>query len=318
MTRPLTSLTPGAPARWQSGPLLFEHRLQQMPEFDSSALEGLIQSYPREHYAIVHMGQQGADGRRVWREGEFAPMSGRQVLDAIAHGRLWLNLRNGGAVVPRFGELVRQIFAEAGALAAPLSSYDLHMGLLVSSPGAQVYYHADLPGQGLLQLQGSKRIYVYPPRKPFLTDQGLEDIALRQLEIGLHYEPAFDAAAEVFDLHPGQGLFWPLNSPHRIENHDCLNISMTLEYWTEQIRRRHMLNMANAILRHRFGYTARSRALAGPAFHAKAALQSLWRRSGRLDAMRRQARPVDFRLDPAHPGRIIDIAPAHVGAPPPG
>ncbi|MGN7918256.1 hypothetical protein [Lysobacter antibioticus] len=307
-THPLSDLGPQSPAQWQAAPLLFEHRLHLDPRFSREAIARTIERYPRRHYSIVHMGEQGANGKRVWREGEFGGLDGERVLEAIERGRLWLNLRNGQDLEPHCLEVLMGLFGEAGTLAPPLSSYDHRMGLLVSSPGAQVYYHADLPGQGLLQLHGRKRIYVYPPRLPFLSAEGLENIALSQLEVGLHYDPAFDAQAAVFDLEPGQGLFWPLNSPHRIENHDCLNISMTLEYWTEEIRRNHMINLANAILRRHLGYTPHTRKLSGPSFYAKAALQAAWRRSGRLDALRRTARPVDFRLDAEVPGRIVDLA----------
>ncbi|MEH6413491.1 hypothetical protein [Pseudomonas sp. CGJS7] len=306
-TAPFSSLSAQSPGQWQQAPLLFQHRLHTDPRLSKSAIAGLIGRYPREKYSIVHMGEQGANGKRVWREGEFGGLDGERVLDAIEQGRLWLNLRDGHEFDPFLGEVLGGLFAEAGALAAPMSSYDHRLGVLVSSPGAQVYYHADLPGQGLLQLHGRKRIYIYPPRLPFLSAEGLENIALSQLEVGLGYRPEFDSEAAVFDLEPGQGLFWPLNSPHRIENHDSLNISMTLEYWTQEIRRSHMINMANGILRRWFGHAPRSRQLAGPSFYAKAALQSLWRRGGGLNSLRRAARPIDFRLDPERPGRIVDL-----------
>ncbi|MGH8080916.1 MAG: hypothetical protein ACREP7_10095 [Lysobacter sp.] len=309
---PLSALNAQSPGQWQHAPLLFEHRLHTDPRFDKNAIAALIGRYPRDKYAIIHMGEQGANGKRVWREGEFGGLDGHRVLDAIERGRLWLNLRDGHDFDPVLHEVLMGLFDEAGALGAPLSSYDHRLGILVSSPNAQVYYHADLPGQGLLQLHGRKRIYIYPPRPPFLSAEGLENIALSQLEVGLGYEPQFDDHAAVFDLEAGQGLFWPLNSPHRIENHDCLNISMTLEYWTDEIRRNHMINMANGILRRYFGHAPRSRKLAGPSFFAKAALQSLWRRSGRLNSLRRAARPIDFRLDPEQPGRILDL---HDGRP---
>lgn len=303
----LSALTPQSPAQWQREPLRFAHRLHADPRFALPAIAGLIDRYPRRNYSIVHMGKQGADGKRVWREGDFGDLGGAGVLHAIERGRLWLNLRDGHELEPDLRAAMDGLFAEAGALAPPVSSYGHRLGVLVSSPGAQVYYHADLPGQGLLQLHGRKRIYIYPPKPPFLSAQGLENIALSQLEVGLGYRPEFDRDAVVFDLEPGQGLFWPLNSPHRIENHDSLNVSITLEYWTQHIRRSHMINVANGILRNHFGYAPRSRKLGGPSFYAKAALQSLWRRSGRLEAERRAGRPIDFRLDPDRPGAILDL-----------
>lgn len=288
--------------------MLFRHNLHLDPRFSREALGAAIQRYPRQDYAIVATGEQGKGNKRIWREGDFGELTGEQVLEAISQGRLWLNLRNSQAVLPELADVLPRIFSEAHALGPPYASFGHRMGILVSSPGAQVYYHADLPGQGLLQLHGRKRIYLYPPKPPFITPEGLENIALTQLEVGLHYDPRFDEDAKVFDLEPGQGLFWPLNAPHRIENHDCLNVSMTVEYDTPEIRRRHMINLGNAILRNHFGYSPRSRKLSGPSFHAKAILQAVWRRSGLLHSLRKSVRPVDFKLDPERLGRIIDLA----------
>ncbi len=63
---------------------------------------------------------------------------------------------------------------------------------------------------------------------------------------------------KVFELAPGELLSWPLNAPHRVEHLDCLNVSMTISYTTEDIRRLQQVNLANGILRHRFGMPARA------------------------------------------------------------
>ena len=55
---------------------------------------------------------------------------------------------------------------------------DRNAGILISSPNAQVYYHADLPGQSLWQIRGTKRVYIYPPVAPFLTPEQIERIIL--------------------------------------------------------------------------------------------------------------------------------------------
>ena len=126
----------------------------------------------------------------------------------------------------------------------------------------------------------------------------------------MRYEPDFDRHAKVFEIAGGDMLHWPLNAPHRVENLDCLNVSMTMEYWTEAIRRRQMINMANAILRHKIGIKPRSLETSGPGFWAKAALQAGVKRSGLLKKARKSRRPIEFRLDRTHPGRVIDIAEA--------
>lgn len=307
-----TEWTPAMTAAWADAPLSARHRLDTHPLFSFEALAELIERYPREHYALVHMGAQG--GRREWREGDIGGLPGAEVIGAIKAGRMWLNLRNIGAVDGRYREVLDQIFEEVRANVPGYDTYNRTSGILISSPNAQVYYHCDLPGQSLWQVHGRKRVYVYPNRPPFLSPEQLETIALYEVEVDMAYDPAFDRDATVFEISGGEMLHWPLNAPHRVENLDVLNVSMTTEYWTETIRRRQMLNMGNALLRTRLGITPRSTAIEGPGFWAKAALQAGVRRTGLLKQMRKAKRPIEFKLDRARPGQIVELA-AKVPAP---
>lgn len=294
-------------AKWEHDAVRIEHRLHKHPLFQFDALAELIDAYPRDHYALVHMGAQKE--RRLWREGEIGAMSGQEVIDAISKGRMWLNLRNVGAVDKRYRDVLDQIFEEVRTNVPGYDTYARTSGILISSPNAQVYYHMDLPGQSLWQLHGKKRVYLYPDKAPFLTFEQLERIALFEVEVDIPYEPWYDEHAQVFEISGGEMLHWPLNAPHRVENLDCLNVSMTTEYWTEAIRRRQMINMANGILRHKLGVAPKSVSTQGPGFWAKAALQAGVRRTGLLKKERKSRRPIEFRLDDKHPGQVIDIAP---------
>lgn len=291
---------------WGHQPLRIEHRLHQDPLFSPEALADLIDAYPREHYSLVHMGAQGQ--RRLWREGEIGGVPGREVMDAIAKGRMWLNLRNVHAVDPRYREVLDRMFAELSERVPGFSGPKRQCGILISSPKAQVYYHADLPGQFLWQIIGKKRVLVYPASPPFLTPRHLEDIALFDVEVDMPYADWYDGHAAVFDLEPGQALAWPLNAPHRVENYDCVNVSMTVSFTNEEIRRAQIVHLANGMLRHRFGMEPKSRAIAGPSFYAKALLQKALRDSSWVKRERSARRPVDFKLDGRRPGEIVDVA----------
>lgn len=293
------------PDRWQSEPLKIGHDLNRSPLFSMDGLADLIDRYPREHYALVYMGAQGE--RRFWREGDLGGMRGKDVIKAIESGRMWLNLRNVMRVDPRYMTICEAIFGDIERRVPGLDTFNHGLGILVSSPKAQVYYHADLPGQSLWQIHGEKRVFLYPPKAPFLTDRQLEDIALFQVEVDMAYDPAYDASAIVHDLKGGEMLHWPLNAPHRVENHDCLNVSMTIEYWTEEIRRRQMINMANGIMRHKLGMEPKSRSTEGVGFYAKAILQKALRDTAWVKGERKARRPIDFRLDPDRPGDIVDL-----------
>jgi hypothetical protein len=83
---------------------------------------------------------------------------------------------------------------------------------------------------------------------------------------------------------------------------------MTVSYTTDQIRRRDVVNLANGLLRHRFGYTPKTRNLGGPSFLAKKVLQKFWRDSGWVKRERSARRPTEFRLDAAEPGGIVELS----------
>ena len=66
------------------------------------------------------------------------------------------------------------------------------------------------------------------------------------------------------------------NAPSRgSTNIDTVNISMTVSYVNDEIRRAQIVHLANGMLRHRFGYTPKTRNLRGPSFFAKAVMQKL-------------------------------------------
>lgn len=102
-------------------------------------------------------------------------------------------------------------------------------------------------------------------------------------------------------------LNWPLNAPHRVENLDTVNISMTISYVNDDIRRAQILHLANGMLRHRFGYTPRSRSIRGPTFFAKQVMQKLLRDGKWVKRERAVRRTIDFRLDESDLGKIVDL-----------
>jgi hypothetical protein len=289
--------------------LRLNHRLHESGLFTDEALARLIERCPASNYNLHAMGSPD-DPRMTWRRGEIGDCEGTQVIDGIRAGRLWLNLRRVHEIDARYADLLQRMFAEFEMRVPGLSTYKHNLGILISSPRAQVYYHADVPGQALWQIRGTKRVWIYPNTDPFLPEKSIEDIVLGTTEEELPYEPWFDDYAQVFDLEPGQMLHWGLNGPHRVVNHDCLNVSVTTEHWAADIRNSYAVRYANALLRKYAGVKNPAVTTQGPMLYAKAALAVTHR------AMRRQAKAssaptrYDFRLDRDNAGRILDVPPA--------
>ncbi len=284
--------------------LLLKHRLSATGLFTKERLSKLIDVYPTEKYNITTMGYDVENP--LWREGTKEGYSGNQVIDAIEQGRMWLNMRGVESVDPEYGKLLNEIFDEFEEYVPGFETFKRKMGILVSSPKVQVFYHADVPGQSLWQVEGKKRVYVYPNEAPFLKPESIESIILGETEEEIPYERSFDDSAEVFDLKPGEMVHWPLNCPHRVENEDCLNISVTTEHWTNNLRKKYAVNYANGILRRKFGVQNPSQGTNNWSIYPKAALALGWRKLN-LNKGKQVVRMVDFKVNPKSLTGIEDI-----------
>jgi hypothetical protein len=288
-------------------PIQLHHNLHSHPLFADEALIHLIETVDRGDYQVNTMDVTTHD-LATRREGEIGDLSGRQVLDAVKNGHIWVLLLHPQRFDKRYQELLHEIFGEFARKIPGFKPYLLNSAILISSPKVQVYYHCDIPGQMLWQLRGTKRIYIYPNKPPFLRQESVEKITLGESnEFGLPYHQSFDKEAVVYDLQPGQMLHWPLNCPHRIVNGDCVNVSFATEHFTKAVRRQFFVNYANGVLRQRLGWTELSQQTTGLTYWSKLAVAGAYKVSGMQKKRKRIAR-VDFIVDPSAPNGVRSIA----------
>ncbi len=230
---------------------LYNHHLHNDPIFSDDGLAQLIDAYPKENLEIFTMGMNPI-GWGEWFLGRRGNLSGRHLLEAVKKGRIWLNLRKTNSASPHIQEICDKIFQEIHDN-TDAKTFKHDMGLLISSPKAHVYYHADMPLVMLWQIRGIKRVYLYPAEEPLINDKQLEAIAIKESDEQLKFDPEFEKHAFVHDLQPGEFLTWIQNCPHRIENQDCLNVSFSVEFLTPKAAWRANLLYANGCLRRYFG-----------------------------------------------------------------
>ncbi len=308
MTTPLIQWNPVSRERFGAVPLQLNHRLHEHPLFSEQALARLLDKVARDDYYVNTM-DVTSHNLRSRREGEIRSLSGEQVLEAVRVGQIWILLLRPHKAEPGYLDLLREIYAEFQQRLPNFNTKFEMMSILISSPRIQVYYHCDIPGQSLWQVRGHKYVHVYPNRPPFLDQAALERIALGEAhEISLPYDESFEQHATVFNLQPGQMLHWPLNSPHRIVNGDCVNVSFTTEHFTPAIRRMFHVNCANGILRNRLGFTNLAQKTSGIGYWSKLGLVAAYKLSG-SKKKRRKVLHVDFAVDPSAPRGVRDIAP---------
>lgn len=286
--------------------LHLKHRLAESPLFSDAALARLIENTPPAHCYVNTMDRRSHNPRSR-REGSISGLSGLETLEAVKAGNIWINIHKLVETDPAYADLLSDIFAEFEGRVPGLKTYKRSMTLLISSPNVSVYYHCDVPGQMLWQMRGTKRVYVYPNKAPFLAQPYMEKVVLGEAhETAMPYEVWFDDYADIIDLEAGEMLYWPLNCPHRVLNHDCLNVSMTTEHWSDDLRNVYAVNYANGLLRRGLALQNLSRNTSGPAFWGKAALAAFAKKSG-LQKLSQRKRLIDFAVDPSAPDGVRDI-----------
>src|SRR6478752_3913490 len=183
---------------WGNHTVKLRHTLANRELFADESLANLIENIDPSSVVINTMG----DDVSTWGHCDASGMPGSSVLAAARRGRIWINMMAIDKVDPRFGALLEQMYAELEGAVPDFTTFKRKLGLLISSPGAKVFYHFDVAGQALWQIRGRKRIWIYPATEPFLNPTSIENVICGRGEEEVPYEPWFDDHAEVYELDP--------------------------------------------------------------------------------------------------------------------
>ncbi|MEO5805314.1 hypothetical protein [Devosia sp.] len=302
----ITDWKPHYPSLFGNHSLALTHNLAASSLFTDEALARLIEKSPREGYH-VNYSQKTPGNPPKRREGEIKGLSGLEVLDTVRNGNIWVNITAPAKVDSAYGDLLDTIYAEFEERVPGFKSYKRNLTILISSPNVSVKYHSDVPGQSLWQVRGTKKLYVYPASKPFISQPALEKLILGQLrETDMPYEPWYDDYAQVHMLEAGKMLHWPLNGPHRVVNENMLNVSFTTEHWTNELRKHYAVNYANGFLRSKLGMNKLSQQVTGASYLAKLATAAAVKFTP-LNPQKQKVYKVDFQVDPKAPEGVRDI-----------
>lgn len=285
-----------------------KHPFLDMIDVSDEGLADLIDATPDEFIDVVTMGQEKTD-KSSWRTGDLKGVSGKQAIEAAKSGRLWINLRNLVEFMPKYKNILEGVYDTFAANVPGYKSNHHHLGFIISSPDVQSFYHIDVSDTILWHLRGVKRVWVYPKSEPFISQKMLEGIMLNEIdEVDIPFDPAFDNEATVIDLQPGEMLCWPHNYPHRVHNHDMLNVSLSTEHFTLETMKRYGVYFTNGYFSRHLGMGPMSTTTKGLTPWIKGAIAAGLKKSGLQKEYRRQ-KIVSFRVDPTAPLGVRDIDP---------
>lgn len=302
----------------EEGVLVAPHRLGETGLFTDDALADILDTHPAEDLSISTM---GVDPNVFdWREGERNGVSGRELLQLVRDGQLWINCRRMLDNNPEYARVFNQLYDEIEAGKPGFKAQQRTANLLISSPTAWVPYHVDMPVNMLWHIRGSKRVWVYPHfDKRFASAHVLEKVCSGEWSEDVPYDPSFEKYALVYDAQPGQLITWPQLAPHRVRNLDGLNVSLSTEHKNPRARRRINVHTANHLARSRFGVACESIDVEGWTAHAKQAFARGYRAAGKLLGKEKEqfVYPKTFVVDPQAPHgyRLKDGVEAAVVAP---
>ena len=280
-------------ARFGRATTVHQHNAHKLQLFSDAGLEALLTRYPREDIGVYAMG----DTPDTWRRGRLGDLPAGELLSMVKEGRVWLNLRAANSKDGEIGQLSQSILSEMKTAMRGFHPIKPDLGLIISSPNARVFYHLDVAQVMLFHVRGHKRIYVYPRTEKYVRAVDLEGVVTHETEEEIPYAAELDAGASVVNLEPGQMVSWEQNAPHRVENGDDMNVSLSFEYMTPVGIARANTIFANAWLRKRFGYQATLEPRPSLSWPAKVALARVLKKIDPIDTDAPSVFPHCFTLN---------------------
>jgi hypothetical protein len=212
-------------------PFRMTHALAGHPLFSMDALVGVAKD------AAKRPGDLYADAGdvKVTDKWGHIPLPDRpviEVLDRIEHAGAWIIMKHVevdpayAAILDEFADFVRNM----SPADRRHSINNPEMLILITSPRRITSFHFDSEVNFLLQIQGSKRVWVCDPDdRATVTDEEIEKYYAGHQNAGT-YKPGVEARATTFELNPGEAVHIPTHSAHWVQNGDNISVSVSLNF----------------------------------------------------------------------------------------
>jgi hypothetical protein len=232
----------------------FRHSLANDPSLSLAEVTKIAeQMFAEKRYGqLVYRGETYA--RRPGDPPDSDIESARNVLDMLraikgTPGKT-VRLVRLNEVSGRLASISEQFVAELSALYRQPLRGRAFATLFISAPGAVTGYHLDHALNFLLQICGTKTVYLFDPRDPsVLSQQDRENWYMNRLG----KPEKDDAKAMRYDLSPGDGVHHPVTAPHWVQNGPELSVSLALGIVLRSSDRDKKIHQVNYMLR-RLGF----------------------------------------------------------------
>lgn len=153
-----------------------------------------------------------------------------EIIDRIETAGAWLVMKH-VETDPAYKALLDEYEAFVREIAGPEGSRLLsnaEMLVFITSPRRKTPFHFDAEVNFLVQIQGSKDLWVCDPMdRSVTTEEEIELYYSGAMNAGT-YKPHAEKIARQFTLHPGDAVHIPTHGAHWVQNHDNVSISLSL------------------------------------------------------------------------------------------
>jgi hypothetical protein len=224
------------------------------PLFEADSLAALGQRLEARHCVRTHSDAATA-GTSFAQAPQIHPsaLPVASALRDVAQAKAWMSLLNVQSDAT-YRSLVDQVF---DALAPMVNARDpglCYRGgwIFVTSPHAVTPFHMDKEHNFILQINGSKTLYVWDPDDTEVLAEAARDLfhATHSRDL-VQWQDSYRARAHRFELQPGMGAYMPSTSPHLVENGDGPSVTASFTYYTHATRRDALLHTLHHRLRER-------------------------------------------------------------------
>ena len=236
--------------KFNRSPFQIGHQLSGNELFSIERLLQLSRELPKESV------EYNPGDIEISHDPNLTPQNGltvEETIERIENCRSWMVLKNVERSSP-YGELLTECLEQvrpfAEKVAGPMSN---EQGFIfISSPGSVTPFHIDPENNFLLQIRGSKEVWMFDQKdREVLKETEIEEF-FSGSHRNLEFKDEYYAHGERFELRPGQGLHFPVAAPHFVKNGPDVSVSFSITFQTKDSSDKQSLHRMNRQIR-KFG-----------------------------------------------------------------
>ncbi len=208
------------------------HRLSQHPLLQLPSLMQLAERTVRQRPADLYFDMGTIEIGQRWDSVPTKTFSATAALEQIHKSKAWFIFR-AAQRDPEYASLLHHGLSEFKALIGPTIDSQIRQEdiiIFVTSPNRVTSYHIDRECNFLLQIQGTKTLYVFDREdREILPEEEIERFWAVDNNAAV-YKPQFQNRARTYKFSPGLGVHIPVNCPHWLQNDDNVSVSLSINF----------------------------------------------------------------------------------------